>query len=246
MASSGAVAVSLRDESAEPSTSVSEESLRLQTASTGNTDSSIGSSANPSQRTSLKARLPMFVAAAAAVIAIAALALGRTASRQADARPATSISSAETTVPDVRVNVTATPPTALITIDGALVPSPYVASVHRDKREHLVRVEAPGFDPYVEKVRFDNDVALTVALTKPLGARSASPASQPPTTPPVAAVSRWTPPTTTKPGSTREPTPANPTPPVTPETPTTTPAPANSAHKVVKPDIDKGDPWGNH
>jgi len=240
--SSSSVSLSVPDEHAGPVTSVTDASTLLHNA-TGS------SSSNGLKRKSgsLKSRLPMLTAAGAAAIAIAALALGRITSAPADARPATATStstSAAETLPDVRVKVTALPATAQITIDGAVVSSAVESHMPRDKRDHLVRVEAPGFDPHVETVRFESDVTMMVTLTKPT-APAAGTSSAVAQSSNVSAAARWVPPPIAKAGAKPDPT----TPPTTPASaaaPPVVPPPAASApRKPLKPDIiDKGDPWG--
>jgi serine/threonine-protein kinase len=242
MNSSGAVAVSVRsDDLAEKLTSVTGASTNQftgtgQTGRTGNTARSAGGSSKRSQASSFKSRLPMFAAAGAAVIAIAALALGRIAPSPAATRPTASVSTTAA-VPDVRIKLTVSPVTAQITIDGAPVSSPYLANVPRDSRDHIIRVEAPGLEPHVEIVRFEGDITMLVTLTKAAGA----PATAAPVRGgPAVAVAPVIPKATAAVAA--PPTQA----PVTAPVPVTPPAGPASAHKQPgpKPDIDKGDPWG--
>jgi serine/threonine protein kinase len=236
--SSGFVAVSVRDENgeADPPTSIIDSSVDVHTGS-----------GSKRRKPSFKSRLPMLMAGAAAAVALVALALGRLSSAPAAARPVTSTSSAETTVPEVRVKVTAMPPTAQITIDGALVASPYESHVPRDKRDHIVRVEAPGFDTHLETIRFEGDVTMTVTLTKAVitapGASAGGQSSS------GAAAARWAPPVVkagpTPPASSTPPVPAAVAPP-TAAPPAVSASSPSAVRKGPKPDIDKGDPWGAH
>ena len=242
MNSSGAVAVSVRgEELPEQPTAMTDASTQLLTGATGTTGRTGATSRSPSakrSKPSLKSRLPMFAAAGAAVVALAALALGRIAPSPAATRPAASVSTTAA-VPDVRIKLTVSPPSAQITIDGAPVSSPYLANVPRDSRDHIIRVESPGLEPHVEIVRFEGDITMLVTLTKAAGAAT-SVATAPAVrgAPPVAAAP-------VAPKATAAAAPATQTP-VTAVVPAVPAAPATSAHKGggPKPDIDKGDPWG--
>jgi serine/threonine protein kinase len=238
--SSGFVAVAASE--GEPPTSITDASLQRRSGS-----GTKGSNTNDS---ATKSRVPMLMAGVATAVAVAALALGRISSTPAAARPSTSTStsSAESTVPDVHVKVTTVPANAQITIDGVPVLSPYESRLARDKRDHVVRVEAPGFDPHLETIRLEGDVVMTVTLTKAVAtAPGASTGGQ---SSGMSAAARWVPPTVPKAGPTP---PTSPTPPtggaVTPATAPPPAVPASAApveHKGPKPVIDKGDPWGAH
>jgi hypothetical protein len=68
-------------------------------------------------------------------------------------------------IQEVRLQVRALPASARITLDdGRQLENPYLGSVDRDDREHRVRVEAEGYEPTEERVRFDKDVALDIKL----------------------------------------------------------------------------------
>ncbi len=230
LTSSTGVSVSLPQDFAEAPTSITDASTHLHS---GTGKSSTGKSSSKSR--TLKSRLPMIAAASAAAIAIAALAFGRIVPAPAAARPTTSTSGAQITG-EVRVKLTAAPGSAQITVDGVPVSSPYLANVPRDSRDHLIRVEAPGFDPHVEMVRFEGDITMLVTLTKPVATALVS-------TAPAPTVGRFVAP----PPPVKPPTPAAPPPVVVVAAPVvpTAPASASAAHKGgPKPDIDKGDPWG--
>ena len=233
MASSGAVALSVGNGAFEPPTSI-----------TGASSVSASGRKSGKRGASFKSRIPMITVAGVAAVAIVALVLGRVSSQSAAARPVTSTSGAETTVPsEVRVRVTPSPANAQITIDGTVVGSPYDAQLPRSNREHLVKVEAPGFAPHAENLRFESDIALVVTLQKPTAAAATS-ASQTGSQPPTSA--RWTPPPLVKSATSRE-VPAPP--PVTPPPPTPTPpTPASAGPKPAgpRPAIDQGDPWNQH
>ena len=66
---------------------------------------------------------------------------------------------------DVHLKLTVVLPNALVSIDGAPVATPSDARFPRDGREHQVRVEAAGFEPHVESLQLDNDLAMSVVLT---------------------------------------------------------------------------------
>jgi serine/threonine-protein kinase len=243
--SSGAVAVSVRsDEIAEQPTAVTDSSTQLftgntNTGRTGATSRSAGGSRR-AKGSSFKSKLPMIAAAGAAVVAIAALALGRIAPSPAATRPVESVSTTAAAA-DVRIKLTVSPASATITIDGQPVSSPYLANVPRDSRDHIIRVEAPGLEPHVEIVRYEGDITMLVTLTKANnggGTGTVAHATTNPT-PPVRGGPVATPPVT-KATVAAPPTSA---PPPTPVTAPTTPA---STHKPVvkQPEIDKGDPWG--
>jgi len=241
MNSSGAVAVSLRaEELPDQPTNVTDASTQLFTGQTGATGRTPRSSGSSKRKPSFRSRLPMIAAAGAAVVAIAALALGRIAPSPAATRPASSASTTAA-VPDVRIKLTVSPPSAQITIDGAPVSSPYLANVPRDSRDHIIRVEAAGLEPHVEIVRFEGDITMLVTLTKAAGATPT--AASTPRGASVAAVAPPAPqPVTKATAAAVQPTQA----PVTATAAPATPAPTGSAHKGggPKPDIDKGDPWG--
>ncbi len=132
----------------------------------------------------------------------------------------------------VQVKVTATPASAVLTIDGERVPLPYEVAVPRAAQRHVVRVEAPGFEPQSHDVRYEANVALAVTLAK-----SAAPAA--PAAPGRPASHRWQPPARSAPAP--APPPAAET--AAPATPSPT-AGAATAPKV-KPDLDNVDPWGS-
>ena len=232
---SGAVGALAREPLAEAETSLTESSMQSNTGSM---------SARHRRKPAERSRLPMLIAAGAAVVAVAALALGRVSTVPAPSeRAGASSVVAEQRAADVRLKLTAVPAIAQVSIDGAPVTAPYDARLPRDKRDHLVRVEAPGFEPHVETVRFESDVTMAVVLTKPAGAASASAAAQSPTAP----TARWTPPPAGPKGPTAPPS-ASPPPVVAavPPPPVTPPPAGSAAHKGPKPEIDKGDPWGSH
>jgi eukaryotic-like serine/threonine-protein kinase len=230
MSSTGANAVVLREPAEEGPTSITDAATEFYTGST-----------DKKRAVTLKSRVPVIAAGVAAAVAIAAIAFAKISSPTAEVHPASSAPVTETTSADVNIKVRVAPATAHISIDGAPVPTPYEARLARDMHDHLLRVEAPGFEPHVQNVRFDSDVTMVVTLTKPAPSASASAAVTAPPTPPPA---RWVPPVAPPKAQTS----AAPTSPPTAATvPVTAPPPSSSApHKGngPKPDIDKGDPWG--
>ncbi len=192
-------------------------------------------------------RFGLIVAGGVFVAAVTAVALTRTQSTTANGEHTTP-PSATTMAPvptEVKVKLSATPASAKLLLDGRLVDSPYEARLPRDTLEHTVRVEAPGFDPQVEKIRFDSDVTMVFNLTKTTAVSSAAATNNTTRT----AKPTWPPPQppqpATKPTATAPTTPHDPPPPSA--APTHAPAPtAPPANKAPKPDIDKGDPWGNN
>jgi eukaryotic-like serine/threonine-protein kinase len=230
MSSSAAAAVTTRDPAEEGPTSITDAATEFYTGST-----------DKKRAVTLRSRLPVIAAGVAAAVAIAVIAFAKISSPTAEVRPASSAPVTETTSADVNIKVRVAPATAHISIDGASVPTPYEARLARDMHDHLLRVEAPGFEPHVQNVRFDSDVTLVVTLTKPAPSASAALTAPPPPPPPTAA--RWVPPVTPP----KAPTSAVPTsPPTTPTVPVTAPPPSSGPHKGngPKPEIDKGDPWG--
>ncbi|MDB4942007.1 MAG: serine/threonine protein kinase [Labilithrix sp.] len=80
-------------------------------------------------------------------------------------RPASSVPAAASRADTLTLRVKAFPAGARVILDdAAAVPAPLTAVVPRDGRDHRVRVEADGFVPYVETVRFEDDLAMSVAL----------------------------------------------------------------------------------
>jgi hypothetical protein len=90
------------------------------------------------------------------------------------------------------------PPTAQVTIDGALVLSnPFRARYPRDSQIHHVTASADGYDTKMEDVTFANDVSIDISLNRHLAGAfhqavvSAPPVQARPTrhsTPPAAPV----------------------------------------------------------
>ena len=145
-------------------------------------------------------------------------------------RPAVAVTSASAPdAVDIQLAVSTTPGTARVTLDGIAMTNPVDRRVPRDAREHVVRVEANGFEPFVENVRFERDAVLTVTLVRA--------ASRPPP-PPSPPVGVWKP--GPRPASTHEQaaTPAAVAPTSSPAMPATP-----SAKPRPKPDIDLGDMW---
>ena len=185
-------------------------------------------------------RLPLIATGAALVAALVAVAVGRVSSG-ASTKPTGGTSLADMTSAEIHVRVVATPPTAQVTIDNTPVASGSEVRMPRDKREHVVRVEAAGFDAVNETVRFENDIMLNVVLTKPAAVSSAVVAHAGPVPPTgQSPASRWTPPPPPTPAPKTSATAA----PVAPaNVPTVTPAastsgPKNKSPKPVLDDID--------
>ncbi|MGA3122473.1 MAG: PEGA domain-containing protein [Polyangiaceae bacterium] len=83
------------------------------------------------------------------------------------------------------VSIDALPSGAKIFLDGvALATNPYEAERPRDDRSHVIRVEAPGYEPQSPSVAFSRSVHTHVDLV-PLGG-SAQPAPQRPPARPAA------------------------------------------------------------
>jgi serine/threonine-protein kinase len=128
-----------------------------------------------------------------AVIAIAIATLGAgllLSGRQCSTKPSdvtvasdgatTTLPSAPVPAPaDVEIYIVAIPPEATISVDGsAMSANPYTGRRKLDGRDHRVRIEAPGYEPVEQTVRYDRDVVLRVKLES---------------TPPAASTG-WTPP----------------------------------------------------
>jgi hypothetical protein len=78
--------------------------------------------------------------------------------------------------------VRATPPEALIQVDGRNVGNPYEAEVERSSGTHLVRASAKGYLPQAERVQFTDDVELALNLAEVLNPPPRPPTPRPPTT----------------------------------------------------------------
>ena len=217
--SSGAVSLPVEaDPSSDRGTSLTDAATELYTASKKKRDKGV------------RARVPVLVAVGVLVVATAVFAGTRV--RSPAGTPVAAPGSAEPVSTDVHLKIAMTPPNALVSVDGVVLANPSDAKWARDGRDHVVRVEATGFEPHVDTVRFDNDVALSVALL----ARPAAPTT--PSARPAPPPPKWWPPppaTTVK---------AAPPPPNVP-TPTAAPPPApSSSAKGQKLILDtKEDPW---
>ncbi|MCU0685002.1 MAG: serine/threonine protein kinase [Polyangiaceae bacterium] len=176
------------------------------------------------------------LAAGAAACVVGALLLGL---RVAGSLPQGAASKAEATIArpstleQVQLKISATPPSTQLTLDSERVTLPYDAAVPRGLQRHVLRFEAPGFEPQTHEIRYDSDVTLAVALTK------SSPASAAPTpaapAKPAAATHRWQPPAR----------PAAPPPADPPAAPAAPPAAAPATPPKGKTELDGNDPW-NH
>lgn len=101
------------------------------------------------------------VAAVAATVAIAVL-LSRKPSANASASANIDTPTAAT---EIILRLNATPASAHVSIDdGPKRSVPVDARVAKDDREHTVRIEAEGYSPRLEVVRFTSDIALTFDL----------------------------------------------------------------------------------
>lgn len=157
---------------------------------------------------------------------------------------ASSVTSASTASPvpsTIRVKLAVNPPTARATIDGFAAVTPYDTTVPSDTRAHLVRVEAPGFQPFVEVIRFDTDVNLDVVLAPIAGTPTPTSTSTSKHQGNAGAAVRptataITPVVSARPSATAE----------NPQPVTTAPLQGlPSTTNKPKPDIDNNDPWAN-
>ena len=185
-------------------------------------------------------RLPIF--AAGAILVVATLIFAGTRTRLFDGKdlPVAAAAAPPEAAAEVRVKISTNPPGAVVSIDGVALARPTDTTLPRDRRTHVIRVEAPGYDPYEERVRLENDLPMAVVLQRTAAAPKASASA-------VAAGARWAPPppppTPPKPGT---PTPHDvpPAPPVT-NAPTTAAQTPSAPTKAPKPNIDSADPWAN-
>jgi hypothetical protein len=84
----------------------------------------------------------------------------------------------------VQLSIHVKPASATVTLDGArLVSNPFQADVNADKRAHVLRASAPGYQPVEQVITFGNDSRIDIVL-KPMpgaagkAARAAEAASQ--------------------------------------------------------------------
>ena len=134
---------------------------------------------------------------------------------------------------EVHVKLSAVPTNARMTLDGALLASPYDARLARDGKPHTLRVEAPGYEPMVETVKFEADVDRTFTMTK------AAPSGKPVAQAPHGTWGRPAPKSAPTQENTAPPPPPPPPPPTTP-----TAAAHPTTKSTSKPMIDTSeDPW---
>lgn len=163
--------------------------------------------------------------------------------RRSTARPAVAaipVAPAPVVEEKITLRLNATPPGASVLIDDEEArTAPLDVRVKKDEQQHRVRVEADGYIPKTETVRFASNLSLTVNLQR-VPAKKGEPSSTK-STPPVAAAHRGRPvtahaaPKTPEPAATAVAAP----PPATP-----TPAATSKAARP-KAVIDNGDPWAN-
>ena len=119
------------------------------------------------------------VAGAAMIAAIGLVMKGASPKAEAAALPATARASAEAAPAvsaTVHLRITATPAQAHVFIDDEPVAgNPFSGDLHRDERAHRIRVEAPGFVSWSERVTLDRDRDLALALAPSPTAAPASP-----------------------------------------------------------------------
>jgi len=197
-----------------------------------------------------KPQIALAMAAGVLLVAIGFTAAFRFAVRPAESRLApTPRGSAAPVQREIHLQLSTTPADAHIIVDGTIVSSPYDARVPADGKIHIVRVEANGYEPRVETIRYDSDVSFSLAL-RPSGADEdeakraptaantvaskggPTPAAWPPTsaTAPIATVARET--ATVHPSTTGA-------------TPVVTRPSTSGSAKPPKPTIDTSeDPWG--
>jgi serine/threonine-protein kinase len=87
----------------------------------------------------------------------------------------------------IHVSIITNPQNAAVTVDGTPLWPPSNAKVPRDKRPHMLRIEAPGFDTEQAPVSFESDLTMTFnlrpspsATTTVSSVTTAAPTTQPP------------------------------------------------------------------
>ena len=224
--SAGAVALTIEGPDAEAPTSITDAATELYKGAKREQERQQKERA----RKLTTARLPVMIGAGALVIATALFVSRR--GHIVETPAAVTAATAETTSAEVKVKISTNPAIAQVSIDGAPLATPADARMPRDGRDHLVRVEAPGFEPHVETVRFENDLAMSVVLTT----RAAAVASVASPRPTQTAQKWWPPP----PPPTAKPT-AVPPPPTATVAPTST---GSSKPKITITGIGD-DPWAD-
>jgi len=142
---------------------------------------------------------------------------------------------------EVTLRLTTNPPTARVAIDGdAPRPAPLDTRVKRDDREHRIVIEADGYVPRVETVRFTSNLALAVDLQQVAAADAKSAGKGKP------AAGRVIPPNPPAVAARAPEAPAAAPQPVAPA-PVPTPPPGELPAKKPRPkaEIDNTDPWAN-
>lgn len=80
----------------------------------------------------------------------------------------------------VAISLSATPAAARFTVDGNPISgNPALLTVHPDSLEHVVRASATGYQDYARTIRFDEDLAIEVALQSLPSATGSSAEQQP-------------------------------------------------------------------
>jgi eukaryotic-like serine/threonine-protein kinase len=76
----------------------------------------------------------------------------------------------------IEVRIRATPKDARLVLDGReLAENPFVGSFAKDGQDHMLRIEAPGYDTETRRLTFDRDVMIELGLQKKSGAAPAVP-----------------------------------------------------------------------
>ncbi len=179
-------------------------------------------------------RLPAIGLAVAVGVAIAGVAVVKIGSSGGGARAAAKAPESEF----CRVSIMTDPANAIVTVDQTPLWPPSNAKVPRDKKPHVLRVEAPGYEPHSQTVIFEKEEFSTVVNLRSLNTNPA------PT--PVAPQANNAGTTAARPATpVRQPTPTPPGPgpkPTaqggnTPPPPAPAPAPENSGGKKTPPNI---------
>ena len=127
-----------------------------------------------------KGKRGLLTFAGAAVLVILGVGLGTIRAPRSDTtRGATSATTAEA---KVSLTVVAAPPQAVLYLDDQPLPgNPYVARLVRDEREHVLRVEAPGYAPSTRTIRLDGNATHEFALVAVAPQAPPAPAAAPAT-----------------------------------------------------------------
>jgi len=121
--------------------------------------------------------VPFLVAASFAVV-FGALALFAFVKARRPVVAAPAVAAASPAPAEISVSVKAVPAEARVTIDGRVTANPSSSPHPRDGARHVIRAEAPGYEPREETVGFERDVHVTIDL-RPLPAPASASGRKP-------------------------------------------------------------------